>query len=62
MNYRPELKVNGEWAGNGQVFETEAEALAAAKDIYSRWTISTGYRAVPTDKPVTSKREIPEAG
>ena len=53
MNWKPEVEVNGTWSENNQVFATEGEALAMAKDIMSRWLLVTDYRAVQTEDPVT---------
>lgn len=55
MAYKPEVKVQGEWAGNSCVFETEEEAKAAARDIERRWILVTDTRAVETDAPVNYK-------
>ena len=51
MSWKPEMKVvNDEnWYPNGLVFETKMEAELWAKDLYSRWTSSTAYRAVESD-------------
>ena len=52
MSFKPEVFVDGQWADNSVAFATEAEALASAKDLYSRWTLCTDFRAVPSDEPV----------
>ena len=52
MNWKPELEVDGNWAGNAQVFATKEEAEFMARNIFSRWLIPTNYRAVETDDPI----------
>ena len=53
-NFRPIfLFANNERAGNGQVFATEAEALASAGARFQRWTMPIGFEAEATDLPVT---------
>jgi len=49
MAYRPMVFVQGQWAGNACVFATREEAEAAARDIYSRWTLCEGHRADECD-------------
>ena len=51
-NFKPQVKVNGEWASNALVFATEPEAIDNAHDLYYRWILVEGYRAQPTDDPV----------
>ena len=53
MSWRPQVEVEGKWEQNGLVFATEAEAAQYAADLYRRWTITSGYRAVEVDEPVT---------
>jgi hypothetical protein len=55
MSYKPEVKVQGEWCDNSTTFETEAEALRAARSIFSRWMLSEDFRAVETDREVNYK-------
>lgn len=50
-SWKPEFFVDGGWYGNAVRFETEAEALANARDKFSRWTVPTDYRAVESDDP-----------
>lgn len=51
--YRVDVAVAGErtYASNGLRFDTEAEATAYARDLYSRWTLMVGFRVVPSDQP-----------
>lgn len=55
MSYKPEVTTGRDpkFYGNALAFATEAEALANAKDLYGRWTLCTGYRAVESTDPVT---------
>lgn len=55
MNWKPEVKVNGQWSQNALVFATQIEAAASAIDLYSRWTLTTDHRAVETNDPVNYK-------
>jgi len=53
MGYRPMVNVNGrEWCGNGLVFASEAEALASAKNLMSRWMLVTEVRVDEIDAPI----------
>lgn len=52
MSWKPEVEVNGQWAGNAVVFATQEEAAASAKDLYNRWALATNHRAVETSDPV----------
>jgi hypothetical protein len=51
--YRVDVLVYGEstWATNALRFDTEAEALDYAMDLYSRWTMSDKMRIVASDHP-----------
>jgi hypothetical protein len=51
-NYRPMVFVQREWAGNGLVFATKAEAEDNARELMSRWMLVTDTRADETDAPV----------
>lgn len=55
MNWKPEVKVDGQWAQNALVFATQIEAAESAMDLYSRWTLTTDHRAVETNDPVNYK-------
>lgn len=52
MNWKPEVEVEGGWHRNALVFETEDEAIRSARDLFHRWTLTTGHRAVEVDEPV----------
>lgn len=53
MNYRPIFILEGNERGkNGQVFETEAEALGSADDKFDVWSTPESYEAEPTSEPV----------
>ena len=54
MNYKPAFTFKGqaEPSTNGEVYATEAEALASAKQRFSVWTMPTGFTTVETDEPV----------
>ena len=43
MSYKPQVKVNGEWNGNGLRFATMEEAASRAKDLFGRWTLCTAH-------------------
>ena len=48
--YKAEVYVSGEWGQNGIVWPDEASAAAAARDLWSRWTLTTDHRAVEVDE------------
>lgn len=52
VSFRPMVFVQGEWAGNGLRFATEAEALANALDLQSRWTLVSKAGTEPSGDPV----------
>lgn len=55
MSFKPELSTDGgkTFATNSTTFATHQEAASAAMDIYSRWLLSTDWRVVESDEPVT---------
>lgn len=54
------LAVNASsWASNALRFDTEAEALKYAHDLYARWTMAHKMRIVPAGTP---EREPYRAG
>lgn len=55
MSFKPQVKVNGEWNGNGLRFATKEEAASRAADLFSRWTLCTAHRAVESDEPVKNR-------
>lgn len=60
MSWQPELQVSGEagWHTNALRFATQEEALASAKDTFSRWLLATAYRAAPSDDPVNYRLNL----
>jgi hypothetical protein len=52
MSYRPMVYVQGEWAGNGLRFATEAEALASAQNLMARWFLVDDVRVDASDDEV----------
>ncbi len=52
MSWKPEVEVNGQWSRNALVFATQEEAAESARELFSRWILTTGYRAVEIDEPV----------
>lgn len=58
MAWKPVVQVQGEgdkWHRNGLVFATREEALDNARDLYTRWTLTTAYNAEEVDEPVNYK-------
>lgn len=55
VSFKPEFKVDGQWATNALRFATEAEAKAYAWDLFMRWTAPTDKRVAPSDDPVTAR-------
>jgi hypothetical protein len=56
MSFKPEVKVEGKWAGNAVVFATEEEAALYGRDLLYRWFVPTDSRAVESDEPVNYRR------
>ena len=54
MGFKPQVKVNGNWNGNGLVFATKEEAQRSALNLFGRWTLCTDHRAIETDDPVVN--------
>ena len=55
MGWKPQVEVNGQWAGNALVFRTREEADQNAYDLSMRWTLCTDSRAIETgDTPTHS--------
>jgi hypothetical protein len=52
MSYKPQVFVQGEWAGNALVFATEPEAQVYGLDLMRRWTLVESYRTVESTDPV----------
>ncbi len=53
--WKPQVKVQGDWAGNALVFATEAEAYENAKNLFGRWILCEDYRAVESTEAVNYK-------
>lgn len=54
-SWKPEVEVDGKWSTNALRFATEAEAARSASDLFSRWLLTTGHRAAPSEDPVNYK-------
>ncbi len=52
MSWKPEVEVDGQWSRNALVFETEEEAAESARELFGRWTLTTGHRAIEVDEPI----------
>lgn len=52
MNWKPEVEVDGQFCQNSLVFATREEAELSAEDLFNRWMLTTGHRAVESDDPV----------
>lgn len=52
INWKMEVKTGGKWSTNSCTYSTEQEALNAGKELLSRWTVPSDYRAVETNDPV----------
>ena len=50
MAFKAEVYVQGGWSQNGEVWPDEESALAAGRDLYSRWVLVEGVRAVRVDE------------
>ena len=50
MSFKAEVLVDGEWGQNGVVWPDRESAEKAAADLYGRWTLTTGHRAVESDE------------
>ena len=53
MSWKMEVLVSGSWGSNALRFATEKEALAAGKELLSRWFLPIDYRAVESPEPIT---------
>ena len=52
MSWKPEVFVDGQWAGNALRFATKEEAEASGRELLSRWFVPTDSRAAESDDPV----------
>ena len=50
MGWKAEVEVDGVWSQNGVVWPDENSATKAARDLYGRWMLTTGHRAVEVDE------------
>jgi hypothetical protein len=50
MGWKAEVLVDGVWGQNGVVWPDEDSARSAARDLYSRWMLTTDHRAVEVDE------------
>ncbi len=48
-SWKPEVFVEGKWAGNGLRFATKEEAEASGLDLLLRWTSTSDSRAVESE-------------
>lgn len=55
MSFKPQVTTGNDptFYGNALAFATREEAEASAKDLYGRWTLCTGHRAIESDEPVS---------
>jgi hypothetical protein len=53
VSYKPQMMVGRVWCGNAFVFATEAEGLAYARGIHSRYAHVEAIRAIESDATVT---------
>jgi len=51
MSFKMEVLV-GSWSSNSCVYASKAEALAAGKELLSRWFVPSDFRAVESKEPV----------
>ncbi len=52
MNYKPQVFVQGAWAGNSLVFATREEAQSNADHLMSRWMLVEKTRVIESAEPV----------
>ena len=50
--YKAEVKVNGDekWYSNALIFDTREKAEVYAKDLFSRWLITTDWMVINANK------------
>lgn len=51
-NFKIEVRVEHEWAGNAIILKTREEAEAYGKDLLGRWFAVTALRVLETEEPV----------
>ena len=49
-SWKPEVFVDGQWAGNGLRFATREEAEFSGRALLNRWFVPTDSRAVEADE------------
>lgn len=52
MSFKVGAKVGGELVFNGLRFQTREEGEAYGKDLFSRWTLTTGYEVQESEDAV----------
>lgn len=52
-SFKPEVLVQGVWSANALRFGTRDEAASYARDLWTRWTLTTDHRATESADPVT---------
>jgi hypothetical protein len=52
MSWKPQVFVEGKWAGNALVFATKEEAEQNGRDLLMRWFVPTDSRAIESTDPV----------
>lgn len=54
-SWKPQVQTGSDpkFYGNALAFATREEAEANAKDLFNRWMLCTGYRAIESDEPVS---------
>ena len=49
--YKAEVYVDGAWNQSGVVWPDRESAEEAARDLWSRWTLTTDHRAIEVEEP-----------
>ena len=56
-SWKPEVKVEGKWAGNGLRFATQEEAIGSAMLTRMRWWMVEDVRATESQDPINYRFE-----
>jgi hypothetical protein len=56
-SWKPEVKVEGKWAGNGLRFATQEEAIGSAMLTRMRWWLVEDVRATESLDPINYRFE-----
>ena len=56
-SYRPEVLVDGQWAGNGLRFASPEEAFGSLMALRMRWWVPTDGRVTESEDPVNYRHE-----